>query len=265
MYGNLPDPTAQRAPAGGGSGAGWGTALGGLLALGGAYLGYKGQKSANATNISIMREQNAFSAEQAARQMAFQREMSSTSYQRGVEDMEKAGVNPYLAYSQGGASTPGGASGSGSGARVENEAGAMLGTASAVAQVLQGFQNISQSKAQEELILATAAKTREETLGNAFHTALMQNQIGKLATSQDVDSEQADSLRQALRLSRATFSEDVARRKAESALTQMEIPKSQAEAEFWKTDFGEATPFIRALMSIFGGAASAKRIFSKGN
>ena len=53
--------------------------------------------------------QNAASAEAAARQMEFQREMSDTSYRRQIEDLKSAGINPMLVTKLGGASTPPGA------------------------------------------------------------------------------------------------------------------------------------------------------------
>ena len=45
-----------------------------------------------------------------AKQMAFQKDMSNTSYVRGMADMKNAGLNPILAGKMGGASTPTGAS-----------------------------------------------------------------------------------------------------------------------------------------------------------
>lgn len=59
------------------------------------------------------RETNLFNAISAQKQMDFQERMSSTSYQRATKDMLDAGLNPMLAYSQGGASSPGGASATG--------------------------------------------------------------------------------------------------------------------------------------------------------
>jgi len=69
---------------------GIGSALGGLL-------GYKGQK-----------DQNVASAQQAQKQMDFQREMSNTAVQRRMKDLKLAGINPILAGSKE-ASSPSGA------------------------------------------------------------------------------------------------------------------------------------------------------------
>lgn len=53
---------------------------------------------------------SAIQARSVKKQLAFQRDMSNTSYQRAVADMKKAGINPMVAYTQGGASSPSGAS-----------------------------------------------------------------------------------------------------------------------------------------------------------
>lgn len=78
--------------------SGWAAAGAAASSLAGDALNFVSARQANAANMKMAREQ-----------MAFQERMRATQYQTAVDDLKKAGLNPMLAYTQGGAGTPSGA------------------------------------------------------------------------------------------------------------------------------------------------------------
>lgn len=76
----------------------------------------------------------------------FQERMSSTAYQRAVEDMKKAGLNPILAFANGGASTPGGSAGTISGASMGLASSSALGVSRSSGFVPNSYSSTSWSK-----------------------------------------------------------------------------------------------------------------------
>lgn len=144
--------------------------MGGADLLGG-LIGRSGQSSANETNLRIARDQ-----------MRFQERMSSTAYQRAVADMRSAGLNPALAYQQGGASSPAGAS-----TRVEN-AGAPLahGVSSAGSAVAQAA-SVQQARAQTDNI---NAQTEQLRLESAARVLRLQEEVANLRARTSLSSAQ---------------------------------------------------------------------------
>jgi len=120
----------------------------------GGIFDYYGQKSANSANAleaqrnrdfqrDIFRTQVYENRRQIQSQRDYNTKMANTAYQRSMADMQKAGLNPMLAFSQGGASTPssslptaGGVSGDS--ARMENALGGFgKGLSKSVSTALQ--------------------------------------------------------------------------------------------------------------------------------
>ncbi len=135
-----------------------------------AYFAYRGTQQTNQDNLAIAREQ-----------MAFQERMSSTAYQRSTEDMRAAGINPMLAYQQGGASTPGGAS-----ATMQSEIGTAVATAQgarrmkAELKAVAADTSLTTEKEWSELQGRAESRSREDLYQRQADLAKLQKKIFEL-------------------------------------------------------------------------------------
>ncbi len=97
--------------------------------------------------------------QEAQKNRSFQERMRNTEWQAGVADMEKAGINPALAYGQGGASSPSGAV-----AQMENVGEGAVGTAMQVklqAEQLK-IMKATRAKAIADANIAQSVQSKEQ-------------------------------------------------------------------------------------------------------
>lgn len=259
------------------------------IQLGGYGLQYLGGQQTNAAN-----------AREAAANRAFQERMSSTAYQRAVEDMRKAGLNPALAYEKGAAGVPGGAQ-----AKLENPLGHSASSAAQAASLRQQNKAI---RAQVEQTEALAEKTRQEgrsakaeadvrAMRADLELASMAQQI-KLAKQQTASEHERVTLLGAQRamsekeweylnkqlslfdrtflIQIAQYAADLAQTKAgtrglsaDTVLQLLRQPEGEAMAEFWRSQFGKnVAPYLNSagqVGDIMSSGAALLRLFRKNN
>lgn len=176
-----------------------GAIIGGVGNLIGGALGMAGQASANETNKEMQDRANQMNVVNAKTQMDFQERMSSTAYQRAMADMQKAGLNPMLAFSQGGASSPGGSFAPAGAAKVENELGgwsdSLKGVSSTAFQASAMKKDFEQKDSQIGLTKAQDKNTKETTrlIGEQKNTEKTK-QAANLATANEAAA-RAEALR----------------------------------------------------------------------
>lgn len=174
----------------------WGSILGGLLGGAGSLFGGMMSNSANANATAAT---NATQMQLAQMQMDFQERMSNTAYQRATADMRAAGINPMLAATMGGASTPMGAQASLTAPHFENAAaGAAASAQQAAIAASQPIVNektkadTEQSKASAVALDAQSIKDTAQANSAAEQAKLMADQRAKL-NGVDTDKTRAET------------------------------------------------------------------------
>lgn len=248
----------------------------------GAVGGFLGQEQANRSNRQIAEQNTQFNAEQAAlqRQWAhdeaihernFQIQMSNTAYGRAIEDMKRSGLNPMLAYTQGGASTPGGANPSGQAATAVQPA-PMQNKLVAAAQAAQAVAGVQATQAQAEKTQAetrnvevdTARRELELPHSREYVVEKQMKELVKLASEAKISQWDVYLVEKYLRLmpeQKAKMKEEIKSTKALRVIRELDQVEAKANADYFR-DVGKGGIYWRegraAAGTILGVTAAGR-------
>lgn len=205
-----------------------------------------------------------FNREEAQKTRDWQQQMRATQYQTATADMQKAGLNPMLAYSQGGAGTPSGAT-----ASVGTGAG---GTAAPVRDVLDN----ASTAAQIQLITANADKAQSEADLNRENLPVVRGQVGLQNAQMALLREQAErtahwtdltiaekdlvlqNIKNAIRTGE-NIEANTANTKVNTVLRQLDVPEARNKAAAQNSWYMKnVMPYTGEAVKI-GSAAAALR------
>lgn len=136
----------------------------------GVAAGLFGGERANRTNRQEAEKNRNWQTREADINRKFQERMRNTEWQAAVADMHAAGINPALAYSQGGASAPGGSMGGGA------TASAAENTSSSAVQAASQAMGLRLMKAQLKKTDAEAAIATENEIIQRATRGLLTNE-----------------------------------------------------------------------------------------